>query len=114
MAAWRRSIARMSRTSTAKWRSRRCLNSFYTIQTSFRALLRKRKSSHGWNITIFCQCRTLAKSDNVPFIVMRLMPHGQLHDRLNAAPAPGLPLPDTVRFAGQIAPGRSTLHTRAG
>ncbi len=51
------------------------------------------------------------EADGVPFIVMRLMPHGSLHDHLIAAHGPGLSLVDTVRFVSQIV-RRSILHTR--
>ncbi len=50
------------------------------------------------------------EADGLPFIVMRLMPHGSLHDRLIAAPGPGLPLPDIVRFVRQIAKALDFAH----
>jgi len=50
------------------------------------------------------------EADGVPFIVMRLMPYGSLHDRLRAASGPGLPLPDMVHFVRQIAEALDFAH----
>lgn len=47
------------------------------------------------------------ESTGAPYIVMRLMPHGSLRDRMRAGP---LPLPDIVRAVEQIADALDFAH----